>query len=174
MEGSLYYLNPLGARSSRELTPPPVALKYQLAGVDKCLAAWVLGWKNPNTFSSLDPSVPSQSGCHLCPVVNCSIICPVFASCSSCLLSLHFTEASWHHLPDKLLAFESLYPQKPRQRQKQVLTLTEKRQTLDFLDSSQDPKSDPLSLTLFLWPKLIRTDAMKHEILQELGSTLDS
>lgn len=23
-------------------------------------------------------------------------------------------------------------------------------------------------MTLFLWPKLVRTDAMKHEILQEL------
>ena len=53
-----------------------------------------------------------------------------------------------------------------------MLTLTEKRQTLGILDSSQDPKSDPLSLTLVVWLKLIRTYDMKHEILQELGSTL--
>lgn len=98
----------------------------------------------------------------------CSIIYPLFASCFSRLVSLRFTDASWHHLPDKLLA--SLYPQKPRQRQ--VLTLTAKRQTSEILDSLQDPKSAPLSLTLFLCPKLISLDAMKREILQELGSTL--
>lgn len=40
------------------------------------------------------------------------------------------------------------------------------------LDLSQGPKSTPLPMTLFLWPRFVRTDVVKHDIVQELGFVL--